>query len=43
MGFSITREQYERSEKLRRENRQCAMSTGRGGCFNRATWEATQE
>lgn len=43
MGYSITHEQHERLERLRREDRLCAVSTGRGGCFNRATWEVLQE
>jgi hypothetical protein len=43
MGYSISQEQYERSEKNRREGRQCCVSTGRGGCFNRATRRLTQD
>lgn len=43
MGYDISQEQYEKVERLRSEGRQCAMSTGRGGCFNRATWTELHE
>lgn len=43
MGYSITEEQYQRLERNRREGRQCHMSTGRGGCFTRATVAQTSE
>lgn len=43
MGYDISQEQYEKLERLRREGRQCAMSTGRGGCFNRATYREVHE
>jgi hypothetical protein len=41
MGYSISQEQYEKLERHKREDRLCAMSTGRGGCFNRATVRQT--
>jgi hypothetical protein len=38
VGYSISMEQANKLERNRREGRLCAMSTGRGGCFTRATW-----
>lgn len=43
MGYSLSQEQFERLEANRRAGRQCAMATGRGGCFTRATWKETHE
>ncbi len=43
MGYSITQEQWERLEALRRIGRRCAMNTGRGGCFATATYEEDHE
>jgi hypothetical protein len=43
MGYSISEEQYEKLRANQREGRQCCVSTGRGGCFNRATRRLTQE
>lgn len=37
MGYSITEAQHQKLLRYQDEGRQCAMSTGRGGCFNRAT------
>ena len=41
MGYSLSQEQWEKLESHRHEGRQCAMSTGRGGCFSRATYKVT--
>lgn len=43
MGYSITWEQHEKLEKNRRDGRLCQFSTGRGGCFTRATTKVTQD
>lgn len=43
MGYSISEEQHQRLEANRREGRTCHMSTGRGGCFTRATVKQTSE
>lgn len=43
MGYSISQEQHDKLERNRREGRLCAMSTGRGGCFTRATWRERWE
>jgi hypothetical protein len=43
MGYSITLEQANKLDKNRSEGRLCHMSTGRGGCFNRATVRETHE
>lgn len=43
MGYDLSWEQGEKLERYRREGRLCAVSTGRGGCFNRATVRQTQE
>lgn len=37
MGYSLSQEQYEKLERNRQEGRLCSVSTGRGGCFSRAT------
>lgn len=41
MGYSISEEQYNKLEMLRRTGRLCAMATGRGGCFSKATVRVT--
>jgi hypothetical protein len=43
MGYDISQEQHDKLERNRREDRLCAVATGRGGCFNRATVKATEE
>jgi hypothetical protein len=43
MGYSISQEQHEKLERNRAEGRLCCVSTGRGGCFNRATVRQTVE
>jgi hypothetical protein len=43
MGYSLSQEQYEKLEQNRREGRLCCVSTGRGGCFSRATRRLTHE
>jgi hypothetical protein len=42
MGYSLSQEQWEKLEQNKREGRLCCVSTGRGGCFNRATRRLTQ-
>jgi hypothetical protein len=37
MGYSLSFEQVKKLEDLAAQGRRCAMATGRGGCFNRAT------
>jgi hypothetical protein len=44
MGYSLSQTQVLTLEELSACGRRCAMATGRGGCFNRATvreWQLT--
>ena len=43
MGYSITRAQHDKLEALRATGRLCWVSTGRGGCYARATVRLTYE
>jgi hypothetical protein len=43
MGYDMSEAQYNRLERNRADGRMCAMSTGRGGCFNRANRMVVQE
>jgi hypothetical protein len=43
MGYSLSQEQYEKLQRNKAEGRLCCVSTGRGGCFTRATRRLTHE
>jgi hypothetical protein len=42
MGYSLDQHQWEKLEHNKAEGRLCCVSTGHGGCFNRATRRLTQ-